>query len=62
MVEPINLNKARKARDKARRSAEAAVNRVKFGRTGAQKSADRLNEEVATRRLDGARRETDEDT
>jgi hypothetical protein len=61
MVEPINLNRARKAREKARQQAEAAANRVKFGRTKRQKSADRLNEEAAARRLDGARLETDED-
>lgn len=61
MVEPINLNKARKARDKARKEAEATANRAKFGRTKTQKSADRLNEEAAARRLDGARREMDTD-
>lgn len=62
MVEPINLNKARKARDKASQRAEAAANRVSFGRTGTQKATDRLNGEAAARRLDGAKRETDEES
>lgn len=58
MAEPINLNKARKARDKARKETEAAANRAKFGRTKGQKSAETLRAESTARLLDGAKRET----
>jgi hypothetical protein len=57
MVEPINLNKARKARDKARAKAEAAANRASHGRTRQEKAAEALKAEAAARLLDGARRE-----
>jgi hypothetical protein len=60
MVEPINLNKARKARDRARGKVEAAANRTRFGRTKAEKAADKLGADAAARKLDGARRETDD--
>jgi hypothetical protein len=60
MVEPINLNKARKARDKARGKVEAAANRTRFGRTKAERTTDKLNADAAARKLDGARRETDD--
>lgn len=38
--QPINLNKARKAKARAEKSARATQNAVKFGRTKAQKEAD----------------------
>jgi hypothetical protein len=60
MVEPINLNKARKARDKALDKSAAVANRARFGRTKAEKAADKRNADVAARKLDGARRETDD--
>jgi hypothetical protein len=55
MAEPVNLNRARKARAKAARREQAAANRIRHGRTGAEKAADRL---AAARRealLDAAR-------
>lgn len=57
MVEPINLNKARKARAKAAARAQAAQNRARFGRTGEEKAAARTEADRAARELDGARRE-----
>jgi hypothetical protein len=59
MAEPINLNKARKARAKAADQARAAENRIKFGRTGVEKSLDAARADLAKRKLDQARRETD---
>ncbi|WP_158916731.1 DUF4169 family protein [Caulobacter sp. S45] len=59
MAEPINLNKARKARVKAEDQARAAENRVKFGRTGAQKALDAARADQAKQRLDQMRRERD---
>ncbi|HYZ34232.1 MAG TPA: DUF4169 family protein, partial [Crenalkalicoccus sp.] len=35
MGELVNLNRARKARDRAAAARQAAANRVKHGRTGA---------------------------
>lgn len=55
MAEIINLNKARKA--KARLSAEkqAAENRVRYGRSKAQKQQDAAETEAMRRKLDGLR-------
>ena len=51
----VNLNRARKARDRAAAKAQAAANRVAFGRTGAQKRADLVDRARADQALDGAR-------
>jgi len=59
-MEPINLNKARKARAKAQAKTEAAANRARFGRTKAQKAVEQLHETRAKRSLDGARLDRDE--
>ncbi|MEC7288599.1 MAG: DUF4169 family protein [Pseudomonadota bacterium] len=56
MVTPINLNKARKARARADKQQRAAENRVKFGRTKAEKERDRRAEERATIQLDQSKR------
>jgi hypothetical protein len=40
MADPINFNKARKARDLKTKEKQAAENRMKFGRTKAEKQAD----------------------
>ena len=57
MGEIVNLNRVRKARATAVAKTEAAANRAKHGRTGAEKLSDRA--EAARRKalLDGARRE-----
>ncbi len=55
MAEPINLNRARKERARAAGKAQAAENRVRFGRTGGQKAADRVEAERSARELDGAK-------
>lgn len=57
MGEPINLNKARKAKARSDRSIEAAANRVQFGRTKAEKERDRIERDRAKRALDGAERQ-----
>jgi len=61
-MEPINLNRVRKARAKAADKAKAQENRAKHGRTGAQKAADRAGAEAAVARLDGHRRERGDDS
>lgn len=57
MSKIVNLNKARKARDRdtARKSADA--NAVKFGRTKTEKTRDRVEADKASRDLDGHKRE-----
>lgn len=52
MAEILNLKKARKRRDRARDEAQAAANRVKFGRTKDEKARDRAEAEAAQRKLD----------
>jgi hypothetical protein len=60
MAEIVNLNRVRKARARTTAAVEAAANRAKHGRTGAQKASDRA--EAARRKalLDGAKREAPE--
>jgi hypothetical protein len=56
-ITPINLNKARKAKARADADAKAAENRVKFGRTKAEKRLAALDAEKAARGLEGHKRE-----
>ena len=53
MAEPINLNRARKARAKAADKAQASENRVRFGRTKAQTVSAAGGAEIIRRRLEG---------
>lgn len=46
----------RKRRDRAAKETAAAANRIRFGRTGAEKKLTRLQNERAARVLEGARR------
>ena len=57
MVEPINLNRARKARAAAASKTTAAENRVRFGRTKAEKDLARAQAEKLSRALDQSKRE-----
>ncbi|MBU2379763.1 MAG: DUF4169 family protein [Alphaproteobacteria bacterium] len=57
MAEIINLNHARKARDKAASKADAAANRAAHGLTKAQRQAARAERERQSRLLDQSKRE-----
>ncbi|WP_374468685.1 DUF4169 family protein [Phenylobacterium sp.] len=57
MSEPINLNKFRKARAKDEAKKTAEQNRVRFGRTKAEKQVSRLEAEKARRLHEQAKRE-----
>jgi hypothetical protein len=57
MAEPINLNRARKAKARAADQATATANRVKFGRTRAEKIQAKIEAERLARMLDQTRRE-----
>ncbi len=59
MSEIINLNKARKTRDKADAKSRAEENRVKFGRTKAEKTAAHRESETRERHLDAHKRTDD---
>ena len=52
-MKPVNLNHARKARSRAEAKAQADENAVRFGRTKAQKEAEKQEAYRATQRLDG---------
>jgi hypothetical protein len=53
LAEPINLNKFRKAKKRAEKDQQAVENRVKHGRTKAEKARDRLKASKAKNALDG---------
>jgi len=57
MTEPINLNKARKARARAAEKAQAAENRVRFGRSKAEKTVSKLEAERVRRLHDEKKRD-----
>ena len=57
MAELINLNKARKARERAEAKAQASETRVKFGRGKDEKTVSKLEAERSRRDLDGKKRE-----
>ena len=57
MAELINLNRAKKTKARAAAKAQAAENRVKFGRAKGETAASKLEAERARRELEGKKRE-----
>ena len=57
MAEIINLNRARKAKARVDKQAEAQSNRAKFGRSKAEKQAEAAERLRHERDLDGAKRD-----
>ena len=57
MAEIINLRKARKAKVRADKEAEAAENRAKFGRPKEERSQAEASKDLLDRKLDSHRRE-----
>lgn len=55
-AEIINLRQRRKQMERAKREAEASVNRLQFGRSKADRSLEELEKARETRQLDGAER------
>ncbi|NWE52764.1 DUF4169 family protein [Brevundimonas sp. P7753] len=55
MGEIVNLNKARKARDKAEAKRTADANRLTFGRTKAERQTTQKERDRGAARLDGHR-------
>ncbi len=56
-MKTINLNHFRKAKAKADKKSSAAANRVKFGRTKAERVRDSEAESRRKKLLDGVQRE-----
>jgi len=57
MAEIINLRKARKAKARADKEAEAAENRAKFGRAKEERSQSEAAKDLLDRKLDAHRRD-----
>jgi hypothetical protein len=57
MADILSLSKARKSKAKADKEARAQENRVKFGRTKAEKDADRARTKLAEKSIDAHKRE-----
>ncbi len=57
MAEIVNLRQERRKRERAAANAVAAENRIRHGRTKAERERDRLAAEKADHKLDGVRRE-----
>ncbi|UZK65289.1 DUF4169 family protein [Sphingomonas sp. M1-B02] len=53
----INLNKARKAKARVDKSAKADENRIRFGRTKAERQADAVETAKVARLLDDSKRD-----
>lgn len=57
----VNLNRFRKAREKAQAQARAEANRTRHGRTKAEREAEKRSKDLASSRLDAHRREPADD-
>ena len=57
MADILSLSKARKTKAKADKEALAAENRAKFGRTKAEKSADKARRGLAEKSIDAHKRD-----
>lgn len=60
MGEIVNLKRARKDKARRERDSEAAANRLRFGRTKAQKKLDQDTAERSKHSIDGKRLEDDD--
>ena len=59
MAEIVNLRRARKDKARRERESEADANRRRFGRTKAEKAADKDARERAQRDIDGKKIDRD---
>lgn len=57
MAEILSLSKARKARARADKEQLASENRIRFGRTKAEKERDAAVRKLSEKRLDETKRE-----
>ncbi len=61
MGEVINLRQKRKEYERERKERDADANRAKFGQPKSEKELTAAERELADRKLDGSRREDDND-
>lgn len=61
MVDIINLNKKRKAKNRLEKEKTASENRIKFGRTKKEKRTEKQDNERNERHLDGHKLEKKEE-
>jgi len=61
MGDIVNLNDRRKRKARAEREADAAARRLLFGRTKGEKLRDAKEKDANVRKLDGAKRERDDE-
>jgi hypothetical protein len=61
MADIVNLNDRRKRKAREEREQEAAAKRILFGRTKSEKRRDDLRKSADVRKLDGARRERNDE-
>ena len=57
MADILSLSKARKAKARAEKDATATENRVKFGRTKAEKAKDAAEKSIAQKLVDAHKRD-----
>ena len=55
MADIVNLRKARKAKARVQEGAKAAENRIKFGRSKAERTASEAQEHLTGRQFDAHR-------
>jgi hypothetical protein len=60
MAEIINLRQARKNKARADKETRAEQNRVSFGRSKAEKTLTKAEQDLAKRRLEAHKRDPDE--
>jgi hypothetical protein len=58
----VNLNRFRKAKQRKEKAKEAEINRIRHGRTQAEKDQERAERERTARAIDGKRLERDPET
>jgi hypothetical protein len=61
MGDIVNLNDRRKRKARAEKEADAAAKRLMFGRTKGEKQRDTKEKDANVRKLDGAKRDRDDD-
>jgi hypothetical protein len=57
MAEIISLSKTRKAKARSEKEATAEANRIKFGRTKAEKKLNEAEKRLADRQIDAHKRD-----
>lgn len=61
MADIVNLKDHRKRKAREQKQADADAKRILFGRTKGEKQRDQMEKSATIRKLDGAKRERDDD-